>query len=157
MRRKREEAEEEAEWVKRCKRLFETFPLKPLTSGRFYFISMLFFEISVSVEYISVAVFRGEFRRDMVEMLPHRRLQLAKNTFLGEKSWQNAAPASHQLPVEVERRREGEKRRRRGEERSGSLCSPLYFKGGKHRGLMTSLLFLSRTVWDVHDSVRVSA
>lgn len=78
-------------------------------------------------------------------MLPHRWLHLAKNTFPGEK----AAPASHQLPVEEERR--GEKRRSR------FLHSTVHFKGEtKHSGLMTSLLFLFRTIWDVHDSVRVS-
>lgn len=52
----------------------------------------------------------------------------------------------------------GRSEKRREEERSRFLRSTLHFKGKKkHRGLMTSLLFLFRTIWDVHDSVRVSA
>lgn len=82
----------------------------------------------------------------MVEMLPHRWLHVAKNTFPGEK----AAPASLQLPVEEKRREE----ERRGGVGSSTLRCIL--RGKKHNGLMTSLLFLFRTIWDVHDSVRVS-
>lgn len=97
----------------------------------------------------------------MVEMLPRRRLHLAKNTFLGEEAGNNLLlrHISCQWKKRGEERSEEERRgvKRREEERSRFLRSTLHFQGEKNRGLMTPLLFLFRTIWDVHDSVRVSA
>lgn len=89
-------------------RRFKTFSLELLALAKCwgFFFFFFFFESSVSS---STGFFfsRGEFRRDMVEMLPHRRPNLAKNTFLGEKSGCSCVTSA----ASGRRERSGEKRR----------------------------------------------